>query len=930
MNILNKTIDKLSKKENSTRYYIGIYTILFVILCFAVYSSFIIFDKSFIWSTDGLLQHYPALTYIGIWGREVIRNFLSGDFTVPVWDFSIGYGADAIITMHYYGLGDPLSLLSIFVPSRYTEYLYDFLIILRLFLSGLGFILYCKKMKQDLRISILGSFIYIFCAYALLASVRHPFFLTPMVYFPVVLIGCEKIFKKENPLLFIAAVALCVLSNFYFAFMVIIMTVIYVVIRFAYMKHENFFKEMFVNLGKFAGFGVIAITISAILLLPIFIAFIGSSRSDASQTIPILYNISYYEKLFGSFMGCKSSGYWNWNGYTPISLVAVFYIFIKKGHYKPLKTAFIISLIIQIFPFFGYMLNGFLYVTNRFIWANAFLVAFITVYTFKDIINSTKEEKVKILIISCIYTLVFFVVREGKNVSTISQFVLLFAILLLIVGGNLLFDRYIYKYSSLSIAIISAIAIVINSTFCYSPVYSNYVSEFQDSGVSLNEIKSTPNYAFKDKINYSDTEFSRYELTTTKANQNLFNQSAGLSYYFSFNNDKIKPFLLEMEIPLIANYWYTDLSGRGFLTALTSTKHLIKNNTKAIPYNYKYVAKKTIDNKKYYLYENKSYLPLGYTYKSYITRDEYQKLSAVEKQEVLMQNILLEEKEDGFSQQEYTLTSQEIPFEIEYDKNIVQSENGIYVKKNNAVMKLHFKGIKNSETYLSFSNLNAEALDDYELIKATVQEQKTLEEESNYSKRLRIYNHFYKGITDKFNITVKGNNTSTVIRYRTPENSHYSDIHDFTINLGYSKKALKVCSVTFPEKGFYSWDNIKVVCQPMSNYLSYTQKLSEDVLENLKLEDNKVSGNISLKEDKILCLSIPYSAGWTCYVNGKETEILQANTWCMALPLTAGEYDINLVYSTPGLKIGAIVTSVGIILTIIICIFYVKRKKRNE
>ena len=188
----------LLKKGNSTKQCIGVYSALFVLLCLAVYSSFIIFGKSFVYMGDGLTQHFSSLTYIGVWGREVIRNFLKGNFTVPVWNFSIGYGADAITTFHYYGLGDPLSLLSILVPAKFTEYLYGFIIILRLYLSGIGFIFYCKKMKQDLRISVIGALIYVFCGYSLCAGIRHPFFLTPMIYFPLVLIGCEKIFKKQD------------------------------------------------------------------------------------------------------------------------------------------------------------------------------------------------------------------------------------------------------------------------------------------------------------------------------------------------------------------------------------------------------------------------------------------------------------------------------------------------------------------------------------------------------------------------------------------------------------------------------------------------------------------------------------------------------------------------------------------------------------
>ncbi len=919
------------KKSNFTKQCIGAYSVIFALLCLTVYSSFIIFGKSFIWSigtSDGLTQHLPSLTYIGVWGREIIRNFLKGDFTVPVWNFSIGYGGDAITTFHYYGLGDPLSLLSILVPVKYTEYLYDFLIILRLYLSGLCFIFYCKKMKQDLRISVLGALIYIFCGYSLCAGIRHPFFLTPMIYFPLVLIGCEKIFKKENPLLFISSVALCTLSNFYFAYMLIILTVIYVTIRFIYMNHQNFKKEMFSLLFKFFGFGAIGLMISAILLLPIFIVFMGNSRSDVSNSVPILYNLNYYENLFCGFSGYQHIGYWNFSGYTPLSLIAVFFIFIKKSQYKPLKTAFIVSLVLQIFPIFAHILNGLAYVSNRYIWAVAFLVAFIAVYTLKDIINSSRQEKIKLLIISCVYTLIFFVLRHGKNISTVAQLIFLFAILLVLIGAEFLFNRNVLKLSYITLAIITVFSICANGIFCNSPNFSNYIADFHDANMALNDSENTISNKFKNQIKFTETSFSRYETNTTERNRGLLNNTASLSYYFSFSNDKTIPFLLDMQVPIVMNFCYDNLDRRIFLETLTSTKHYITNNNKFVPYNFEYIKKKNLKNTTFRLYENPSALPLGYTYNGYISKENFEKLSVTEKQEVLMQNVLLETLPSGFTESNYTLTSKEFPLEISYDKNIKKTKNGIYVKKDKSLMRLEFKGIGNCETYLSIKNLHGKYLDEYELQKAIPNEYK--EEQSKYTQRLNMYNHLFKNDETVLNIEVNAKNTSSLIRLRTPEYSFYSGVHDFTTNLGYSKQAQNSCTLTFPKKGFYSWDDIKIICQPMDNYQSYTENLSRDVLENLNIEDNRVSGKISLQEDKILCLSIPYSDGWKCYVNGKETELLQANIWSMAIPLSAGEYDIRLEYSTPGLKLGAILTAIGILLTIGITIYYIKRKKYEQ
>ena len=66
--------------------------------------------------------------------------------------------------------------------------------------------------------------------------------------------------------------------------------------------------------------------------------------------------------------------------------------------------------------------------------------------------------------------------------------------------------------------------------------------------------------------------------------------------------------------------------------------------------------------------------------------------------------------------------------------------------------------------------------------------------------------------------------------------------------------------------------------------------MTEDVLEDVTVGEDEVTGNISLDEDKYLVLSIPYQKGWTAYVDGEETELLRANYMYMALPLSAGEH----------------------------------------
>ena len=119
----------------------------------------------------------------------------------------------------------------------------------------------------------------------------------------------------------------------------------------------------------------------------------------------------------------------------------------------------------------------------------------------------------------------------------------------------------------------------------------------------------------------------------------------------------------------------------------------------------------------------------------------------------------------------------------------------------------------------------------------------------------------------------------------------------------------------------------------MANYDKQIEVLSQDMLYNIELyknpisyASNKISGEIDMSDDGILCITIPYSKGWRAYVDGQKTDISRANTMCMGLKLTEGHHEIVLKYHTPGLLAGFILSISGIFLLIISSLY---EKKHN-
>lgn len=94
------------------------------------------------------------------------------------------------------------------------------------------------------------------------------------------------------------------------------------------------------------------------------------------------------------------------------------------------------------------------------------------------------------------------------------------------------------------------------------------------------------------------------------------------------------------------------------------------------------------------------------------------------------------------------------------------------------------------------------------------------------------------------------------------------------------------------------------------------------------VEDTYVSGTVTVTEDGILYTSIPYYRGFTAYVDGQKTDIVQlADGALIGLKLTKGEHTIEFKYVPYGFKLGLSISIVGWLIVAGYIIVTKKRKK---
>ena len=186
------------KGKRRQRYYL-VYTVSFLVIALFVFFWFPVLGKSMIWNDDGWKQHIKALIYYAKYLRQIFRSLLQEHrLVIPQWDFYISEGADILQTLHYYVIGDPIAALSVFIPSDKIHIFYGISMIFRIYLAGIAFSELAFGTGRTNTFGILaGALTYDFCSWTMRA-IDHPYFLNPIIYFPLFILGIEKIINHTK------------------------------------------------------------------------------------------------------------------------------------------------------------------------------------------------------------------------------------------------------------------------------------------------------------------------------------------------------------------------------------------------------------------------------------------------------------------------------------------------------------------------------------------------------------------------------------------------------------------------------------------------------------------------------------------------------------------------------------------------------------
>lgn len=900
------------KNKNLIRYYVA----LFVLCCcgFAAV-SFVVFvsGRGFILKGDGIAQDLNWLIFIRQCIRDSIASFFAGKgFSGINYIFNLGYGADGYLFASSY-LRDPLCWISALWPMRYMEHLYYALIVIRVFLCAATFSVYCFSRGKTFGPVMVASLCYAFSGFAVFKGMYlHPLFLDAAYLLPLIAWAADRVFSGKGTIAFPVITAFSFLQSFYFSYISYLVVIAYCAIAYFAGDRTKSITDFVKLLLKFIGLGLVGLAIAGLSIVPYLLSLASLDRLEVTLIVPLLFDPSYYIECMSSMVGGVSTEY----DARYVGIVAVFFAVVflcnrrsfDRTEWRTWSIGLLLATAAMLIPFFGHLLNGLSYVTDRWMYAASFCMSYIVCLSVPVLGKIGKKGRVKTATASLTVALLTFAPMATSSNRIPVVIMGVFSAVLFIYIGVCSKRLGQQAMSILLIFVVIANAGLASFLFCSAnPIGWNRQTNFIDkagSAVSLYQANSP--FHVVDSLDSEERTNWRYSMpwipTFYQMNESLNQDRSGLTMYDSFYNRAIADYRNELGLSdsSFVNH-YAGSDSRLALDAFAGAKYYVvsKSQQWMIPATYEDTG---LEANGYKLYKTDYSLPFVFSFDSVVSKRDYDELNMVQKQEAQLQGCIINMDEDL---QLDSITphceSKELIVECSCDDGIVCEDGTITVNDSKAKIHLKFDQENDAETYVCFSNLRYVVSDDNRL--------------------------------NRFQVTISTPSGSRSFSGRTPYDKQYSGKHNWAVNLGSRADLSKGITISFNATGTYSFDSIEVVSQPLEPIKSQLSAISSRSSSDVEMSNNSITVKTSAQSmQELVFVTFAYSSGWTASVDGKPATVYRANTGFMAVKVeNPGEHVIVFTYETPGLRLGVTVSCCGLLLFIalIATAFLLRRRKRK-
>lgn len=659
------------------RQYFGMFITLVIMLIFYVYQDYLLFDKLLLFKDiggDTLNTFYPRLVHLS--------DYLRTD-GLPRWSFNRGMGQSIFPN----SLGSPFDWPLFALGSKWLAYGIVYAEALKIILCGTIFYLYLRQVLLNPYVCMIGGLLYAFSGYMILGGSWFSIFSTEAVYLALLLYAFEHYLQKGVWWPFPMVIALIASAYPFDLYTNAVFLLFYGVLRLYdyYGWHPQAMVRFFL---KVASLSLMGAGIASIFLFANVQEMLQSHRISGKASMSGLLhdhgvfsfadkgeNIAALMRAFSNNLNGVASNYHSMGNYhgmgnyieAPlfycglISLLLAPQIFVFFGRrqrilYGVLTLAFILPVV---FPYFRYAF--WLFSGDYYRILSLFIALVALLFALKALENIMASGRLNVwLLVGTLAVLLgalLFPYELAPNLIlkwVTAGFLSLYTLLIFCISRE---KTRSPAATLLIVAICAELAMTASMTVNGRPVVT--AEEFHDR-IGYNDYSV-------DAVNYfkkNDKSFYRIEKTYSSSpaindslNDGMVQGYWGTSSYTPFNKDSYVDFmdavgLISEDTNRDGQRWIYGLRERPILLAFASVKYLLTKSPQIYTdYGFQVVGKKG----DIFGMKNLFALPFGFTYDSYMPRDEFNHLTARKKDIALIKAVVLdpplEEAAKGYYQQ---------------------------------------------------------------------------------------------------------------------------------------------------------------------------------------------------------------------------------------------------------------------------------------
>ncbi|MBP5492317.1 MAG: YfhO family protein [Clostridiales bacterium] len=882
---------------------------LLMVVIFAVTGITPFGSKSWLIS-DLAAQYAPALASY--------RDIFSGE-GLSFFSFRLGMGKSIVGFFAYY-LSSPLNLISFLFPKEKVSDAVSILILLKLsFAASFMTWLLDRKFSEKTKMSIPFGISYALCSFSLI-FMFNIMWLDGFAILPLLILLVED-FRKDRRSWGKVTLVLVVLfaSGYYIAYMVGVFSFLYMLCVMGY-EGKLKTKDDAKTVGLFILSAGVAAMVCAALLVPAGLDTIRNGDNSASTAItldPSFKLIDFIPNLFLVNLSDISTNLpYVFVNLTVLSLNVLFFL----NETIPAKLRRLVALALGIFLmcFMFEPLNLIWHAFNSpdsLLYRYSFLVSFVMVlvafYSFQKLkaLCPIRFAQTAGILFALLTLGECFSQKEGGSVYF--QTMIFVALILALLFGLTKEKwpesiRNLQKWGSAILVIVMLVEIVFLNP---KLTLGSAVSMVQDKSIFEAECRDV--IALSNSLD--STAFYRTE-SGTQLGDNLDPGAAAqyanyksLSLFCSMANKQQQHFLKQMGYKL--NFNYTELMHINCILptdSLLGVRYIISKEENM------YGLTKRAQAGQYYLYENPYAMPIAYLVSSDATAFDGYSLENETKQK------------DYFSFQERWLTSltgqdaSELYTCFKQEWEVYNGERSLTPAKTMVPASNVRRDGLNRENPAAASEALCYYVKNCDKALMVLRTSFVVEEESP----------LYLSVP----AAMKACGMSVYVNgkqvYKEESDSYYSVI----IDLGaYPVGTQCVVDIQTSEEIFACFEPVFAYCH--TDVLEAQTSILRGTVKQVNVSKDQVTVDTDSSEEQFLMTTIPYEKGWTVKVDGVSVPVEVYQEAFVGVHLSSGAHHVEFTFAPPGMRIGVIISAVGVVLGLFFSLVLAKKpapKKKKD